>query len=226
MPYLRDRVFILKKEPIREQDRRIVMYGREHGLLVAVARGASRASSKQAGHLEPLTEADVMIAHGRAFDKLAVARRVSGSPMVLSLGGRAVFGAFSDLVASLTRPGVSDRRIHDLLRDVRDVSASMPSEPTPERGRLLFAAASLKLLDLVGFAPQADRASGLAQGPVRALAFMRRAPLADVLRLTMTTDVLDAACGFVEEAMRHTPLERPPHGPATIHAMLSMSGNI
>jgi recombinational DNA repair protein (RecF pathway) len=221
MPYLRDRAFILKKEPFREQDRRIVMYGKEHGLLIAVARGASRSSSKQAGQLEPFTEAEVMIAHGRAYDKLAVAQGIPGATPIATLGGLSVMGTFSDLVASLTRPGVSDHHIYDLLRDVRDVCASLPSEPTADRGRLLYAAASLKLLDLVGFAPSADRSSGLEFGPVRALVFMRRAPLADVVRLTMTTDVLDAACAFVEDAMRHTPLEKAPHGPATIHALLA-----
>jgi recombinational DNA repair protein (RecF pathway) len=181
----------------------------------------SRPTSKQAGHLEPFSVIDVMVANGRAYDKLAVASRVPGTASVASLGGHAILGAFCALVASLTRPGVSDVRIYELLLTLRDVSASLPSEPTPERGRLLYAAASLKLLDLIGFAPQADRSSGLPSGPVRALAFMRRAPIADVVRLTMTTDVLDAACGYVEDAMRHTPLERPPHGSATVHALLS-----
>ncbi|MCI0479462.1 recombination protein O N-terminal domain-containing protein [Candidatus Uhrbacteria bacterium] len=222
MPYLRDRAFILKKEPFREQDRRIVMYGREHGLLVAVARGSSHARSKQAGHLEPFTDIEVMVAHGRAFDKLAVATRVPGSSPRLRLGGLAVLGAFSDLVASLTRPGVSDARIFDLYRDVREAAALLPDTTTPERGRLLHAAASLKLLDLIGFAPSADRASGLAPGSVKALAFMRRAPIVDVLRLTVTTDVLEAACTFVDEAMRQTPLDRPPHGPTTIGALLGV----
>ncbi|MFH1078319.1 MAG: recombination protein O N-terminal domain-containing protein [Patescibacteria group bacterium] len=221
MPYLRDRAFILKKEPFREQDRRIVMYGREHGLLIAVARGSSNAASKQAGFLEPFTEVEAMIAHGRAFDKLAVVTCVPSAPVRLRLGGLAVLGAFSSLVASLTRPGVSDVRIYDLFRDVRETAAALPDATTPERGRLLHAAASLKLLDLVGFAPSADRSSGLAPGPVKALAFMRRAPVSDVLRLTMTTDVLEAACSYVEEAMRQTPLDRPPHGPMTIGALLA-----
>jgi len=221
VPYLRDRVFILKKEPFREQDRRIVMYGREHGLLVAVARGSSNASSKQAGHLEPFSEADVMIAHGKAFDKLAVASRVPDALPRFRLGGLAVLGAFSDLIASLTRPGIADPRIFDLYRDVREAASSLPDATTPERGRLLHAAASLKLLDLIGFAPTADRSSGLVSGPVKALAFMRRAPILDVLRLTVTTDVLEAACAFVDEAMRQTPLDRPPHGPTTIGALLS-----
>src|SRR6266567_7926085 len=100
MPYLRDRVIVLSKEPFREQDRRYVMYGQEHGLLIAVARGASVKSSKQAGHLEPFCTSDVMIAKGSAFDKLAVAKMVDwpwrgSSPR---LEAYAVCGAFSELV--------------------------------------------------------------------------------------------------------------------------------
>src|SRR5260221_1125377 len=111
MPYLRDRVIVLKKEPYREQDRRYVMYGREHGLIVAVARGASIPRSKQAGHLEPFSEADVMIAKGVAFDKLAVAKHVGAIHELPLLAGYVVCGAFSDLMIRLVRPGIADESL-------------------------------------------------------------------------------------------------------------------
>lgn len=225
MSYLRDHVIVLKKEPFREQDRRVVMYGEEHGLLMAVARGSSLKDSKQAGHLEPFTEAEVMIAKGKVFDKLAVARsRGSEIRIPRRLSSYVFLGAFSDLVTSLTRPGMSDHRLFDLLQEVRAVSMILPEDLTIDRARFLLAGATLKLLDLVGFAPaleEEDREEALPPQSLTLLKFLRRFPLADALRVTTTTDVLRAASGFIEDAVRHTPLEHPPHGPATVRILLT-----
>ncbi|MEK7116396.1 MAG: recombination protein O N-terminal domain-containing protein [Patescibacteria group bacterium] len=215
--YLRDRVVILKKQPFREQDRRLWMYGREHGALSVVARGASSRTSKQVGHLEPLTIADVMIAKGVAYDTLAVAQRVACSTQQVAeagiLAAYVIGGAFADLVITLTRPGIADERIFFLLCAVFDALSSMPHEPSPERARFLFAVATLKLLDLIGFAP--DARSSL-------LAFIRHAPFADALRVTAPCTVLAAASACIEEALQHTPLEKEPHGMKTIAALLGV----
>lgn len=211
MPYLRDRVIVLKKEPYREHDRRYVMYGREHGLLSAVARGASSPRSKQASHLEPFSEAEVMIAKGIAFDKLAVA---SGVPMTvgsLNLSALTILGAFMDLVIRLSRPGISDERIFDLLKETVETMRALPIDPSADRAQLVHAAVTLRLLDLIGFAP--DVAS---DANVTLLKFMRHAPLADVLRVTAPRDVLRDAASFVGESLVHAPLDQEPHGPRTI----------
>lgn len=222
MAYLRDRAIVLKKEPFREQDRRYTLYGREHGLLVAVARGSSLKRSKQAGHLEPFSEAEVMIAKGAAFDKLAVARSVASAVRVVPrLPSYAILGAFFDLVVSLNRPGISDRRIFDLVSEMRDVCASLPAELSHDRARLLLSAATLKLLDLLGFAPPFGDDEDLPAQSATLLKFLRRVPLADALRVTATTDVLNAASARIEDAVRHTPLTAPPHGPSTLRFLLA-----
>jgi recombinational DNA repair protein (RecF pathway) len=225
MPYLRDRVIVLSKEPFREQDRRYVMYGREHGLLVAVARGASVRTSKQAGHLEPFCTSDVMIAKGSAFDKLAVAKMIDwpwrgSSPRLES---HAVCGAFAELVARLTQPGIVDERMFDLVHDVFRVAMTLPSGTTVDRARLLLAASNLKLIDLIGFAPHIERPS-VGTSPVPSLqlaSFMRRASLSDVLNVTAPISILRSACAFVDEALRETPIHREPHGHSTIAAVLA-----
>ncbi|MBI4139229.1 recombination protein O N-terminal domain-containing protein [Candidatus Uhrbacteria bacterium] len=214
MSYVRDRAFILKKEPLREHDRRYTLYGRDHGLLIAVARGASHKRSKQAGHLEPFSEVEVMIAIGRAADKLAVARQIS-RPAFNTLAGCAVMGAFVDLVSSVTHPGVSDARIFDVLRETRDACAALSTEPTPERARLIHAGAALKLLDLLGYSPPVEGAL---------LNFLRRFPLTDALRVTAAAEVFTATAAFVEDALQHAPLKHAPHGPATIAALLTPAG--
>lgn len=227
MPYLRDTVFILKKEPYREHDRRYFLYGREHGLLIAVARGASSHRSKQAGHLEPFNLAEVMIAKGASFDKLAVAHalpfQVSNSMFQVSnLARPAILGAFSDLVVKLLRPGVADERVFDLLRESGSALADLPREPSADRSRLVLSAATLKLLDLLGFAPPVHPSPEFTT-PVQCLAlvsFMRRSPLADVLRLTGQVDIFRAASAFVDEALKNTHLDRQPRHAEVIYALL------
>lgn len=224
MPYLRDRVIVLKREPFREQDRRYVMYGREHGLLSAVARGASLPRSKQAGHLEPFSEADVMIAKGAAFDKLAVAKLVARGSLfaATSLSSYAIAGAFFDLLIRLSRPGISDERIFDLVKELIVCVAEMPGEPSADRARLLNAAATLRLLDLLGFGPPIEMDQrGEVTSPLRPLLqFMRQSSFADVLRVTASRDILQDASAFVEDSLKHAPLNEEPHGPKTILAYL------
>lgn len=221
MPYLRDRVIVLKKEPFREQDRRYTMFGFEHGLLIAVARGSSLKKSKQAGHLEPFSEAEVMIAKGSAFDKLAVARLIPAPRFADQLSSYAIFGAFCSLVISLTRPAISEQKIFVLLSELRDVCASLLLELSVERARLVLAAATLKLLDLVGFAPPIEQV--VRELPVQSVTlfkFLRRFPIADVLRVTAATDVLIATSSFIEGAIRETPVQSQPHGPTTLRSLL------
>ena len=214
MSYLRDKVIVLKKEPFREQDRRYVMYGQTHGLLSAVARGASIARSKQAGHLELFSVSEVMIAKGVAFDKLAVARGLARVDLFATnggLGGAVICGAFADLVIRLTRPGIADEGLFELLSQAMKTFGALPEPPSSERARFLYASATLRLLDVLGYAPELETSL---------LKFMRSAPLADLLRVTATRDVLAEASAFVEEALEQAPLHQEPHGVRTIQAYL------
>jgi DNA repair protein RecO len=154
MTYLRDRAVVLRSEPFREHDRRIVLFGIQHGLLEAVARGASRSEAKQAGHIVPFSEIEVLIAKGMMFDKLAVATVVEQRRAVRRrLGALAFAGAFMDIFERMQRPGIVDEGLYELLLDVLSVAENLPDDPSPERARLLYSAAALKLLDRVGFAP-------------------------------------------------------------------------
>lgn len=228
MSYIRDIVIVLKKEPFREQDRRYVMYGREHGILEAVARGAALGVSKQAGHLEPFSASEVMIAKGVFLDKLAVARLVASPYHVSERGPRlalfAICGAFADLITRLIRPGLPDARIFDLLQEVILCASEMSQDPSPARARLLYAAATLRLLDLLGFGPIILYARDAPDTDARSISIllqmMRHGPLKDMLRVTAPRGILDAASAFVEAALQHTPLDKEPHGVKTIQQLI------
>lgn len=208
MSYVRDTVFILKNEPFREHDSRVTMYGRVHGKLAAVARGSRRWGAKQGGHLEPFSVAEVMIAHGASFDKLAVARRVQ--PVRMHLPSFALCGAFVGLVDAFVHPHVPEAALYDLLIELRAVLADEPVV-SADRARFLLAGATLKLLDILGYAPVLED---------KILKFMRQAGLEELKRLTAAPETLQAAGAAIEEALRHTPLQREPHGAKTLAALL------
>lgn len=157
MAYLRDTAIVLKNEPFREQDSWVTLYGREHGKLVAVARGVRSWKAKQLGHLEPLSCVEVMIARGQAFDKLAVAR-TSGSRQQLrtSLEGMVIGSAFADLVAQATQPQAPDEEIFFLCRDVLTCLEKLSTTISPERATLIYASAVMHLLEHLGYGSHLD----------------------------------------------------------------------
>ena len=57
---------ILKHVPFGEADLLVTFFTRERGKIRAVARGARRSNSKLVGHLEPLTQVNLSLAHVRA----------------------------------------------------------------------------------------------------------------------------------------------------------------
>ncbi|MFA5184380.1 MAG: DNA repair protein RecO [Patescibacteria group bacterium] len=69
---------ILNRQLYREHDSLVTAYTPDYGKLSLVARGAQKLGSKLAGHIEPLTMADIMIIPGKGFDYVgsAVSRNV------------------------------------------------------------------------------------------------------------------------------------------------------
>ena len=158
MSYTRDRAIVLRAEPFREHDTWLTCYGRLTGKFTAVARGSRSLTAKHLGHLEPLSEVEVMVAKGAAFDKVAVARLVEARTHVRrSLSAVVLAGAAVDLVNRLTHPGASDPYVYELLQEALDIFLDIQEEVTPVRARFLFAAFALKMLRMLGHVPDTDR---------------------------------------------------------------------
>jgi DNA repair protein RecO (recombination protein O) len=221
MPYLRDTAYVLKSEPYREHDAWVTLYGREHGKLEAVARGIRSWNAKQRGHLEPLTRVDVMIAKGASFDKLAVAHTDRAqTDLRLHLGAMATLGPFAHLVDRLTRPGVADAEIFDLLEEFSRAWRQTSRSPSPDRARLLYAAAGARLLSLLGYEPSFVRAD-VSDEARKLLRLLTDAPLVFVMSVTAAAPVFQEASTQIEAALEQTPLAERPHGPNTIAALLT-----
>lgn len=221
MSYVRDHVYILKTAPFREHDVWVSMYGREHGKMEAVARGIRSWRAKQRGHLEPLTLVDVMVAKGVTFDKLAVAHAVSAqTDLRQRLGAMVMIGSFAHLLDSLTRPGISDPELFYLLEELMQAWRSSQREPTPERTRLLYAAAASKLLDTLGYGPVYET-SRLSDEANKLLAMLPQMSLSLTLSVTAPSSVFNEVSSMVERALENAPLRDRPHGPATIVSLLT-----
>ncbi len=242
------------------------MYGLEHGLLIAVARGASKTTAKQACSLEPLSFADVMNAPGKAHAHLAVATtshvsrltshvepRVANSEK-RKLGALVVGGAFADLCLNLLKTGIADKRIFELWQQLLSCLSDLPQEPTAYRSKLLYAAAALKLLKLLGYGPSLNTclscrreiereeakysldnngvlctscatrdtsALFLEANALACLRLMESAAFVDLLPVSIPTDALQKALNAVRLALQHAPLDREPHGLATIERIMA-----
>ncbi len=158
MSYTRDRAIVLRAEPFREQDVWLTCYGRMLGKFTAVARGSRVLNAKHLGHLQPLSEVEVMIAKGSAFDKVAVARLVHPRHHVRrSLSATILAGAAADFVDRLTHVGAPDFYLYELLQEALDVFFDTEEEVTPVRGQFLFAAFALKILRMLGHVPDVHR---------------------------------------------------------------------
>jgi len=147
---------ILQRRPYRESDILVTAYTLDFGKLTLVARGAKKLQSKLAGHLEPLTRADLMIVAGRGFDYVGGALTADAYPSIradlnkLYYAGRAL-GLFDRLVGE----GEADRELFFLLIEWLERLGAQ-ADCGRERGELYLAAFSLQLLGATGYRPRLD----------------------------------------------------------------------
>jgi len=61
---------VLRQRKLGDADKILTLYTARLGKLDAVAKGVRRARSRMAGHVEPLTQANVQLAKGKSLDVL------------------------------------------------------------------------------------------------------------------------------------------------------------
>lgn len=118
MSLTKTRGVVLRTINLKESDRIIEIYSEDLGKVRAVAKGVRKIQSRMAGHLEPFTYVDLMLARGRgdlstitgakAIEHYAALRR--------DLDAVAVASYLAELVSRLTPDGQASRRFPMLLR--------------------------------------------------------------------------------------------------------------
>lgn len=148
---------ILRRRDIGEWDRLYIAYTRERGKLTLIGKGTRRPKAKLAAHLEPYAEVDLVIANGKAIDRITFARTIRAHASALRAWEDVQTAAFfAECVDQLTREGHRDVALFDLLRDVLLVFSSENLSLT-HRPSSLITPFILRLLAILGYAPALDR---------------------------------------------------------------------
>ncbi len=143
---------VLGARALGEADRIVRFLTREHGKLDAVAKGARRPKSRIGGRLEPAGRVEMMLHRGRSLDVVvSVEERSRRWAALVEPERLAVASLALERVDVLCEPGEPVPEIFALL------DATIEAIAKSERPHRFIARFSLRLLDLLGSMPPADR---------------------------------------------------------------------
>lgn len=150
---------ILKRYDYREQDALVVVYSAHRGRLTLLARGAKKPQSKLAGHLEPLTLAEIMIIQGRGFDYIGSAVTRRAFPGIRADLNKLYYaGQAAAFYCRETQESIADQNLFRLfvswLEALDDFSAGGGGELSKESGEALLAFLTVHFLAATGRGPQ------------------------------------------------------------------------
>lgn len=146
---------ILKRADIREADRMYSAYTEDGGKVSVLAKGAGKIRSKMAGHLEPFSFSSLMIAPGKNVNHLAGASLIKDFPRLRASWEKlAAAGRGLDTVDRLTRWEQPAPEIFNLLLSFLE---KLEASEDGQNYNFIFAAFAIKLLALLGYAPELYR---------------------------------------------------------------------
>jgi DNA repair protein RecO (recombination protein O) len=145
----RAEAIVLRTVDLGEADRILVLFTRHFGKVHVVAKGIRRATSRMAGHAEPLTHATYQLARGRELDVLTGAEARALYPSLREDLGRIAAGWYcAELTDRFTVEHAPAAPLFDLLETaLRHLDAGYASP-------LVCRWFDLHLLDRSGFRPE------------------------------------------------------------------------
>jgi DNA repair protein RecO (recombination protein O) len=142
---------VLGRHNLGEADRIVTFFTTDRGKLRAVARGVRKIGSRQAGHIEPFSRVDLMLAEGRNLD-IVTSARLQAYPVALTSDFERVGQAYlvAHMVDRLTDDGAAAPGIYRLL----DYTLSrLEAQGASAVLELFF---KLRLLGQLGYRPQLE----------------------------------------------------------------------
>jgi DNA repair protein RecO (recombination protein O) len=167
----RTQAIVLRSYAWPRHARCFVLYTREQGKVKAVAAGVQKIKSKVAGHLQPFTVSEIMLARGRTMDRLAQARMEQSFPSLGREYPLFLLGSYVlEVVERLTKEGVTDRFVWDEmlavfqeLDDQGQWSSGVSSREEQSRFALMTRLFALRILDRFGYRPELHACVACAQ---------------------------------------------------------------
>ncbi len=140
---------VLRHTDWGEADRLLWLFTREIGKIQVVAKGVRKPRSRKAGHLEPFTRVELLLAHGR---DLPIITQAEAKDVYLTLREDLVrVGYASYVIELLDRFTYEEGENNSLYRLLSETLSRLNSEDQPAFGVRYY---EVRLLDLVGFRPQ------------------------------------------------------------------------
>lgn len=146
---------VLRHRRIGDADRIITLLTPRRGKVDAVARGALRPRSKLAGHLEPMSRVDVLLAHGRSLDIVTQAQMLDGFPTITSDLDRLSTGMYLlELTDRLTIDRGDGDEHHDAQPLYELLHATLVRIARGDGIHLAVRTFEMHLLEIAGFRPE------------------------------------------------------------------------
>jgi DNA repair protein RecO (recombination protein O) len=146
---------VLSHRRLGDADRIITLLTPTRGKVDAVARGTLRPRSKLAGHVEPLTRVEVLLAHGRNLDIVTQAQMLDGWPALHDDLDRLSTAMY---LLEITDRLTIDRGAGDEHTDARPMydllHAALVRIARGDGLQLVTRTFELALLDVTGFRPE------------------------------------------------------------------------
>jgi len=140
---------ILRHSDWGEADRLLVLFTQQAGKLRAIAKGARRLRSRKAGHLEPFTQASLLLAQGRDWWVVTQAQTIQVYQKLREDLERTALASYvMELIDRLTVEGGEQPRLFSL---VTGTLQRIDQEEDPFVAVRYF---EMNLLELVGFRPE------------------------------------------------------------------------
>lgn len=137
--------------PLGEADRIVTLFSRERGKQSAVAKGARKTQSKFGARLDFFSRVALMLHEGKSLDVITSVQTVKAIwEQLVDPDAYAAASYVAETIDSLCEPDLAVPELYETLCEFQDALAERV-----DRDRLL-AAADLRILSALGFAPELD----------------------------------------------------------------------
>ncbi|MFQ5923161.1 MAG: DNA repair protein RecO [Anaerolineales bacterium] len=143
---------VLRRRDLGEADRIIIVFTPAYGKVRAVAKGVRRPGSKKAGHLEPFTRSNLLVAKGRDLDIITQAETIDAYPKLRQNLDR--LGQAAYVIELVDRFGVQEAESQALYHLTTVTLGRLDREAETAAPLRYF---QVRLLDLSGYRPELHR---------------------------------------------------------------------